>query len=191
MNERKEKNILSLCPICLRLLNAMKINKGSTSSPVRRTVPLHTAAFESKSEEPICQQIIATNVVLNRGNSSSPIRVSPAVRIEEEIEEVEEVKLRHLYDLATWRMFHRIAAARRSDSGSDSLEVSVFDMNAQIIEDEDLTSQSRRLALRSARKVSFSISNQEKCFSLDEFPEERQLNFDENDEGVFHLEMES
>lgn len=187
MDSRRETKSLSLFPICPRLHTAMKINKRSSSNPVRRTVPLHTVAFESKCEEPILQHIIAPDVVPNRGTSSSPIQVSRAVPIEEELEEL---KLRHLYESATWRMFYRIAASRRSDSGSESLDGSFLEINAQIIQDEDLLTQPRRLARRSARKVSFS-SNKGEGFSFDEFPEERHLILDENDEGVFHLDMES
>lgn len=166
----------------------MKINKRSSSIPVRRTVPLHTVAYDSKCKEPILQHIIAPGVVLNKGASSSPIQVSRALPIEEELEEL---KLRHLYESATWRMFYRIAAARRSDSGSESLDESFLEMNSQIIEDDDLMTQPQRIALRSARIVSFCSNNQGEGFSLDEFPEERHLILDENDEGVFHLDMES
>lgn len=119
---------------------------------------------------------------------SIPIQVGESAPMDEDLQE-EEFNLRRVYESATWRMYNRIAASRRVSNNSinrnSSIRIQENDDNDQIIQDP------RPIITRTGTPELFSPEDDEDCFKLSHHVIHDDMLIDDNDVGVFDLELES
>lgn len=141
---------------------------------------------DSGREGAILQNIINAVVAPEiSGTASTPIQVSQETLIKEE---PEEAFLRHFYESATWRMFYRITASRRKESGSKLSDKFFLESRTPPLDHDDDLIRPQRLLRGSTSRLPFKFHHIEGM--LDDKLDEGRLLYHDDQEGIFDLEME-